>query len=213
MSILFSVLALTGNKGAALQSARDDFTGAAIMAIAHGNKRNLEDTATRMRKDGGVTKGGEYAKNKKGEILAAFVAACDMTTSARSAFLAAYPGHKGKPSAAMMGQATRQACTVADEFEQAVALVLTPKKKTAPVAQEGTAQAQEGTATAPEAPQAEEGTATAPEATPDEFAVFMGDAVKALGRDKIKALILAAMTEQAQEAEQAPAPAKKRRAA
>ena len=215
MSILFSVLSLAGDKAAALQSSRDDVIKAAALGIAHGNFRNMQDTAARLRDSGAVTKAGNISKNRKGEILAALVAASNMAVSIREAFKGRHAAHKGKPTSAMVQEAEALAVSVGDCFE-AEAMRPVNEKAAARAAAKAEAEA------APKA-EAEAATKAEAEAATDQgaanFAALVSRAVAALGRDKLTGIltvaILEAEAEAAMEAEaeaeaEAAAPKKRR---
>lgn len=129
MSKLLSVLAVAGNKDAAILQAADDVRANASMMIAHGNARNILDTLQALREDGAVTKGGDVAKSRKGAILASLLAAHDAAQSARLTFQGMYAEHKGKPTVAMLETAGRMASGIADAFEASVKDATTPKAK------------------------------------------------------------------------------------
>jgi colicin import membrane protein len=225
MSILFSVLSLAGDKAAALQSSRDDVIKAAALGIAHGNFRNMQDTAARLRDSGAVTKAGNISKNRKGEILAALVAASNMAVSIREAFKGRHAAHKGKPTSAMVQEAEALAVSVGDCFEAEAMRPVNEKAAARAAAKAEAEAAPKAEAEAEAAPKAEAEAATKAEAeaATDQgaanFAALVSRAVAALGRDKLTGIltvaILEAEAEAAMEAEaeaeaEAAAPKKRR---
>ena len=132
MSKLLSVIALYGDKSAALYAAADQVRDALVYAIRDGNTRNMTDTADAMREAGAVTKAGAYAQNKKGRILECLINAHDMGQSARVVYQSAHAGHKGRPTAAMTDHARQLAAPIVEAFEQACTVALAPQPKARP---------------------------------------------------------------------------------
>lgn len=129
MSKLLSVLALAGNKDAALLAAVDDVRDALLYAVRDGNTRNLNDTAQALRDAGAVRKDGAPAANKRGAVLTCLLTAIHAAHSAREAFTLRHAGHKGKPCAAMTADAGAAADTIAAAFEEQVTAAIAPKPK------------------------------------------------------------------------------------
>ena len=117
MSKMLSVIALSGDKAAALAAAADEVRTNAVQVILHGNRRNFADTAEALRAAGACTKGGNYAQNGKGDTLAALVSA---EAAALSAQAAVRPIMKGKADAMQTARANEAAQGIADAFEVAV---------------------------------------------------------------------------------------------
>ena len=117
MSKMLAVIALSGDKAAALAAAADEVRTNAVQVILHGNRRNFADTAEALRNAGACTKGGTYAQNSKGDTLAALI-------SAEAAALAAQavirPVMKGKADAMQATRANDAAQAIAEAFELAV---------------------------------------------------------------------------------------------
>ena len=117
MSKMLSVIALSGDKAAALAAAADEVRVNAVQVILHGNRRNFADTAEALRAAGACTKGGTYAQSGKGDTLAALASAEAAALSAQSAIR---PIMKGKADAMQTARANEAAQGIADAFEVAV---------------------------------------------------------------------------------------------
>lgn len=117
MSKMLAVIALSGDKAAALAAAADEVRINAVQVILHGNRRNFSDTAEALRNAGATTKGGNYAQNGKGDTLSALI-------SAEAAALAAQamirPVMKGRADAVQATRANEAAQGISDAFEAAV---------------------------------------------------------------------------------------------
>jgi colicin import membrane protein len=121
MTINNALLALANVKGAASAAAAAAMTTDVAMFVGHGNRRNLDDTAAALRDAGAVTKGGEYAANKKGRMLRAFLDTAAAAALVRDEHLAAFPLVKGKaPTAEAKQAASAAAAALVDSFFVAV---------------------------------------------------------------------------------------------
>jgi hypothetical protein len=112
MSKMLSVIGLV-DTAAAILSASECIEAAALHTIAHGNKRNFIDTLAALQASGAKTKGGEIAKNRKGEIYSVTLAALNSANSAAAALASvkALPSFKAAAAAA--------AANIAEAFAEA----------------------------------------------------------------------------------------------
>ncbi len=114
---LLSIIALSGDKSAALAAAQDEVRTNAVQVILHGNRRNFGDTAEALRVAGAVTKGGDYAANTRGDVLAALTQAEGAALSAQANIR---PVMKGKATPAETAMAETAAQAISDAFGDAV---------------------------------------------------------------------------------------------
>lgn len=114
---LLSIIALSGDKAAALSAAQDEVRTNAVQVILHGNRRNFGDTAEALRAAGAVTKGGDYAANTRGDVLAALIQAEGAALSAQANIR---PVMKGKATPAETAMAETAAQAISDAFGDAV---------------------------------------------------------------------------------------------
>lgn len=114
---LLSIIALSGDKSAALAAAQDEVRTNAVQVILHGNRRNFGDTAEALRAAGAVTKAGDYASNTRGDVLAALIQAEGAALSAQANIR---PVMKGKATPAETAMAETAAQAISDAFGDAV---------------------------------------------------------------------------------------------
>lgn len=114
---LLSIIALSGDKSAALAAAQDEVRTNAVQVILHGNRRNFGDTAEALRAAGAVTKGGDYAANTRGDVLTALIQAEGAALSAQANIR---PVMKGKATPAETAMAETAAQAISDAFGDAV---------------------------------------------------------------------------------------------
>ena len=114
---LLSIIALSGDKSAALAAAQDEVRANAMQVILHGNRRNFGDTAEALRAEGGVTKSGNYAANTRGDVLAALIQA---EAAALSAQASIRPVMKSKVTIAESAMAETAAQAISDAFGDAI---------------------------------------------------------------------------------------------
>jgi len=120
---LAAILALSGDKPAAIEAAITVFQAAATARILHGSDNGLEATRAALAEKG-QTKAGAPASTDKGRRFAAFVAAQSAANAARTAFADGHKGHKGSPNAAMREEAAAAAASIAADYRAALEAVL-----------------------------------------------------------------------------------------
>lgn len=129
MSKLLTIIALTGDKGAAVCAAADELRTALVFAVRDGNTKNVTETIDALRDAGAILKNGTIAKSKKGAILTCLLDAANASASARGVFMGEFHGHKGRPSAAMTDRARALVGAIVEVFEDSARTATTPAKR------------------------------------------------------------------------------------
>lgn len=138
MSKMLTMLALAGDKGAAVYAAADELRGALLFAVRDGNTRNIADTLSALRdgdklagRPAAVTKDGTPRASKQGRILLAMIHAANAAESARAAHMAQFPSYKGKPSTEKTDAASLAVSPIIETFEAEASAALEPASKPA----------------------------------------------------------------------------------